>query len=129
MNNFFLDESFVTVEYLQNIIGVKCNLLEHANIKSKIMKLRVKLNINNVPPILPDKLKIIQMSGKGCQTIYTTIQTKSDNIILTLKEKWEQMLNDDIFEDDIFRTLLKSHKNLLNVYITDMYNLRYCMID
>ena len=120
VNDLFIDESFVTVEYLQNIIGVKCNFLEHANIKSKIMKLRVKLNINNVRPILPDILKIIQMSGKGCQTIYTIIQTKSDNNILTLKEKWEQMLNDDILEDDIqnaFKITQKSPKFVYNRYV------------
>ena len=101
VNDLFIDESFVTIAYLQNTIGFKCIFLDYANIKSRIMKLRVKLNIIKVRPILPDILKVIQMSGKGCQTIYTICQTMSDNIVLTLKEKWEQILNDDISEDDI----------------------------
>ena len=33
MNDLFIDGSYVTIAYLQNTIGVKCNLLEYANIK------------------------------------------------------------------------------------------------
>ena len=120
VNDLFTDGSFVTLAYLQNTMGVKCNFLEYANIKSRIMKLRVKHKINNVQPILPYILKVIQLSGKGCRTIYTIIQNKSDNIILTLKEKWEQMLNDDISEDDIqnaFKITQKFPKCVCNRYV------------
>ena len=85
-----------------------------------IMKLHVKHSINKVQSILPYILKVIQLSGKGCQTIYTIIQTKSDNIILTLKEKWEQMLNDDISEDDTqnaFKITQKFPKCVYNRYV------------
>ena len=47
VNDLFTDGSFVTIAYLQNTIGVKCNFLEYANIKSRI----IKHNINNVQPI------------------------------------------------------------------------------
>ena len=70
MNDLFIDGNFVTIAYLKNTIEVKCNFLEYANIKLRITKLRVKHCINNVQPSLPYILKVIQLNGRGCQTIY-----------------------------------------------------------
>ena len=84
------------------------------------MKLHVKLTNVNFLPMLPEVLRIIQMNGKGCQDIYNIIQNKSDNIIPTLKEKWENLLNDDVCEDDIqnaFKVTQKSPKCVYNRYV------------
>ena len=35
VSDLFIEENFVTLEYLQKILGVKCYFLEHVNIKSK----------------------------------------------------------------------------------------------
>ena len=120
VSDLFIEENFVTLEYLQKILGVKCNFLEHANIKSKILKLRVKHSNGNFLPMLPEVLRIIQINGKGCQDIYNIIQNKSDNIIPTLKEKWETILNEDVCEDDIqnaFKVTQKSPKCVYNRYV------------
>ena len=128
VKDLFIEDQFITIEYLQDTLEVKCNFLDYAHIKSKIMKLRLNLNINKVQPILPYILKIIQMNGKGCQPIYSIIQPKATNIIPNLREKWEIMLKMMIFLKMISIMLLKLHKNYLSVYITDMYNSKYCMI-
>ena len=120
VNDLFVEGKFVTIEYLRNIIGVKCNFLGHAIIKSKVMNLNVKVNTINFLPILPEVLRIIQMNGNGCQNIYSIIQKKSDNIITTLKEKWEQLLNDEVSEEDIqnaFKITQKSPKCVYNRYV------------
>ena len=120
VKDLFIEDQFITIEYLQDTLEVKCNFLDYAHIKSKIMKLRLNLNINKVQPILPYILKIIQMNGKGCQPIYSIIQPKATNIIPNLREKWEIMLNDDISEDDIhnaFKITQKLPKCVYNRYV------------
>ena len=79
VNDFFIDESFVTLEYLRNVIGVKCNFLEYKIIKNKISNLKIILNNNNsARPVFPNILNIIQLGGKGCQKYiyYKVIQKK-----------------------------------------------------
>ena len=119
VKDLFIEEKFVTIEYLQDTLGVKCNFLDYENIKSKILNSRLKFNIDKVQPILPYILKIIQMKGKGYQSIYSIIQPRANNIISNLREKWEQMLNDDISEDDIrnaFNITQKFPKCVYNRY-------------
>ena len=120
VNDLFIEGNFVTVEYLQNTIGVKCNFLGHANIKAKVMKLNGKVNTINLRPLLPDVLKIVQINGNGCQNIYNFIHKKSDNIITSLKEKWEQLLNDEVSEKEIqnaFTITQKTPKCVYNRYV------------
>ena len=102
--------------------------LEYANIKAKILKLRVTPTNDNDRPILPSILNVVQMGGKGCQNIYNSIQKKSDNTIQNLNNKWECMLNEDISVEDIQKGF-KITQTLPNWVYNRYVQLRYCMID
>ena len=56
--------SFVTLEYLQDVREVKFNFLEYETIKNKIKNLKITFNNNNTArPVIPNILNIIQLGG------------------------------------------------------------------
>ena len=56
-------------------LSTKCNFLDYASIKNKILNLHISFSkYNNTRPILPNMLNIINLGGKGCKKIYNTIQ-------------------------------------------------------
>ena len=107
VSDFFISESFITHEYLQNTIGIKCNFLEYANIENKIIKLNIFFNkYNNTQSILRTMLIIINSGGKGCQKIYNVIQKKTNNITIELKNKWEHILKEEFSSENIQKALI-----------------------
>ena len=61
----------------------------------------------------------INLSVKGCNQVYRIIQRNSEQVINEVKEKWENILNDDISTEDIkfaFKISQKLPKCVFNRY-------------
>ena len=102
VDDLFINGNFVTLDYLHNVKGVKCNFLEYESIRLKIANLHIPPNAYiRIPPRLPLMLRKISLGGKGCNRIYQIILQTSHNVILQLKRKWETLMNEEVNIRDI----------------------------
>ena len=99
---------------------MKCNFLEYESIKHKIQIIHTfRHKVRVVGPILPIMLDKINLSVKGCNQVYRIIQRISEQVINEVKEKWENILNDDISTEDMkfaFKISQKLPKCVFNRY-------------
>ena len=82
--------------------NVNCNFLEYGTIKHKIQSIHTyHIKERAAGPILSIMLDEINLSGKGCIQIYRIIQMNSEQVIDEAREKWENILNEDISIEDV----------------------------
>ena len=102
VNDLLCNGNFISIENLCQRRNVKCYFLEYESIKHKIQIIHTfRHKVRVVGPILPIMLDKINLSVKGCNQIYRIIQKNSEQVINEVKEKWENILNDNISTEDI----------------------------
>ena len=120
VNDLLCNGNFISIENLRQSRNVKCNFLEYESIKQKIQNIHTFRHKERVVgPILPIMLDKINLSVKGCNQIYRIIQTNSEHVINEVKEKWENILNDDISIEEVkfaFKISQKLPKCVFNRY-------------
>ena len=78
--------------------GLRINFLDYENLKFKIKELMQNIE-KNTPIIGPHLLRIsfeVGITQKGCCAIYKKLMSCDYKIIQNVKQKWEEVLNDDI---------------------------------
>ena len=113
------DGRMVSLEYINNILQLKCDFLLCIRLRHKLEKLlgnnQIRSQDNNRPR-LPYILYIIEPGVKGNKNIYFNLKNTGNNIHLELKEKWSNKLNEDIRLDTVLNAFKNAKKFSLSVY-------------
>ena len=104
-----------SLEYFKNILHLK-------NIQSIEKKIQITIGNNqispqdNLRPRLPFILYNIQIGTKGYKNIYSYLQTKGNNTLVELQNKWSEKMNDNIMLDTISNAFKNAKKYSPTVY-------------
>ena len=86
------------IEYIQNVLELKCDFLLYNRIKWKLQNVLGNNNmteLDNVCPRVPFILHIIEVGSKGNKNTYFGSSSLNNNVIVELKDKWCKTMNDE----------------------------------
>ena len=119
VNDLFINDTFISLDNLRGLKGIKCNFLEYETLKQKISLFNIPLDIySKNGPTLPVMLEKISLCGKGCTKIYKILQTTSYSVLLSVQDtgRWESMLNEEVSIKEISKGFYIVHKISKCVY-------------
>ena len=77
--------------------GLAIHFLDYAKLNYRVkILIQEKENIHLTGPHLPRILFEIGIGNKGCNRSYNKLMSYNTNIVSTVKEKWEETLNEEI---------------------------------
>ena len=96
----------ISLDYFHNIKGLKCKFLEYETIRKKNTGMEIPVyDYSRERPLIPIMLEKI---SKG-------IQRNSDNVIIDVMQKWEEVLNVDISIQKLTKSFYYVQKILKDV--------------